>query len=47
MEHIFREATETEGHLGNMNKEGFSLSRSLKPLIWILMEWKKVLSTEK
>jgi hypothetical protein len=34
MEHLIREAIETELHLENMNREeGFSLSRSCKPLI--------------
>jgi len=34
MERIIREATETEFQPGNMNRgEGFSLSRSWKPLI--------------
>jgi hypothetical protein len=45
MDRIIREAIEIKLHPNNMNREdGFSLSRSWKPLINNLREWKQALT---
>jgi hypothetical protein len=41
MEHLTKEVIEIELHLGYMNREGFFLGRLGKPLIQILMEWRR------
>jgi hypothetical protein len=47
MECMIREVIESELHPDNTNGEGFTMSRSWKPLIQILTELKKVLSKDK
>jgi hypothetical protein len=46
MEHT-RELTKIELHPENTNREGFSLSRTWKPLIQALKERRALLSTDK
>jgi hypothetical protein len=47
MECIIKGVTENEFHPDSMNKVGFSLSTSWKPLIQVLKERKKTLSKKK